>query len=82
MYEINVSAEDYRNYILNGADRNRAVNVNDTTVKVKKGDTIIFNIDTLCHILHIKTKFFRGSVDQVITGKLYGTQGIQFGKLS
>ena len=33
-YIINVSAEDYRNYILNGTDRNGSISGNDPTVKV------------------------------------------------
>ena len=82
MYEINVSAEDYRNYILNGNDRNGSVSGNDPTVTVKQGDTIIFNIDASRHPFYIKTKFSRGSDNQVITGKLVGTPGTQAGKLS
>ena len=69
-YTINVSAEDYRNYILNGTDRNGSVSGNDPTVKVNQGDTIIFNIDASRHPFYIKTKFSRGSGNQVITGKL------------
>ncbi len=48
-YTIDVSAEDYRNYILNGTDRNGSVSGNDPTVTVNKGDTIIFNIDASRH---------------------------------
>ena len=81
-YEINVSAEDYRNYILDGTDRYGSVSGNDPTVTVKKGDTIIFNIDASRHPFYIKTKFSRGSGNQVISGKLYGTPGTQSGKLS
>ena len=81
-YIINVSAEDYRNYILNGFDRNGSVSGNDPTVTVNKGDTIIFDIDASRHPFYIKTKFSRGSGNQVITGKLSGTPGIQSGKLS
>ena len=81
-YKINVSAEDYRNYILDGTDRNGSINGNDPTVTVKKGDTIIFNIDASRHPFYIKTKFSRGNGNQVITGKLSGTPGTQFGKLS
>ena len=81
-YIINVSAENYRNYILNGADRNGSVSGNDPTVTVNKGDTIIFNIDASRHPFYIKTKFSRGSGNQVITGKLSGTPGTQSGKLS
>ena len=81
-YKINVSAEDYRNYILNGTGRNGSVSGNDPTVTVNKGDTIIFNIDASRHPFYIKTKFSRGSGNQVITGKLSGTPGTQSGKLS
>ena len=80
-YTIDVSAEDYRNYILNGTDRNGSVSGNDPTVTVNKGDTIIFNIDASRHPFYIKTKFSRGSGNQVISGKLSGTLGIQSGKL-
>ena len=81
-YIINVLAEDYRNYILNGSDRNGSVSGYDPTVTLNKGDTIIFNIDALRHPFYIKTKFSRGSGNQVITGKLSGTPGTQSGKLS
>ena len=81
-YKINVSSEDYRNYILNGTDRNGSVSGNDPTVTVNKGDTIIFNVDASRHPFYIKTKFSRGSGNQVITGKLSGTPGTQSGKLS
>ena len=81
-YTIDVSAEDFRNYILNGTDRNGSVSGNDPTVTVNKGDTIIFNIDASRHPFYIKTKFSRGSGNQVITGKLSGTPGTQSGKLS
>ena len=81
-HTINVSAKDYRNYILNGTDRNGSVSGNDPTVTVNKGDTIIFNIDASRHPFYIKTKFSRGSGNQVITGKLSGTPGTQSGKLS
>ena len=81
-YTINVSAEDYRNYILNGTDRHGSVSGDDPTVKVNKGDTIIFNIDASRHPFYIKTKFSRGSGNQVITGKLSGNPGTQSGKLS
>ena len=82
MYIINVSAEDYRNYIINGFDRNGSVSGNDPTVTVNKGDTIIFDIDASRHPFYIKTKFSRGSGNQVITGKLTGTAGTQSGQLS
>ena len=81
-YKINVLAENYRNYILNGTDRNGSISGKDPTVTVKKGDTIIFNIDASRHPFYIKTKFSRGSGNQVITGKLNGTPGTQSGKLS
>ena len=38
-YKINVSAEDYRNYILSGTDRNGSITWNDPTITVYKGDT-------------------------------------------
>ena len=81
-FKINVSAEDYRNYILNGTDRNGSVSGNDPTVIVNKGDTIIFNIDASRHPFYIKTKFSRGGDNQVTTGKLTGTPGTQSGQLS
>ena len=81
-FKINVSSEDYRNYILNGTDRNGSVSGNDPTVTVNKGDTIIFNIDASRHPFYLKTKFSRGSDNQVITGKLSGTPGTQSGILS
>ena len=81
-YKINVSSEDYRNYILDGTDRNGSVSGNDPTVTVNKGDIIIFNVDASRHPFYIKTKFSRGSGNQVITGKLSGTPGTQSGKLS
>ena len=81
-YKINVSAEDYRNYILNGTDRNGSISGNDPIVTVNRGDTIIFNIEASRHPFYIKTKFSRGSGNQVITGKLSGTPGTQSGKLS
>ena len=81
-YTINVSAEDYRNYILNGTDRNGSVSGNDPTVTVNKGDTIIFNIDASRHPFYIKTEFSRGGGDQVTTGILSGTPGTQNGILS
>jgi len=81
-YKINVSAEDYRNYILNGTDRNGSVSGNDPTVTVNKGDTIIFDVDASRHPFYIKTEFSRGSGNQVITGTISGTPGTQNGKLS
>ena len=81
-YKINVSAEDYRNYILNGTDRNGSVSGNDPTVTVNKGDTIIFDVDASRHPFYIKTEFSRGGGDQVTTGTISGTPGTQNGKLS
>ena len=81
-YKINVSAENYRNYILNGTDRNGSVSGNDPTVTVKKGDTIIFNVNASRHPFYIKTEFSRGAGDQVTTGILSGTPGTQDGKLT
>ena len=81
-YKINVSAENYRNYILNGTDRNGSVSGNDPTVTVNKGDTIIFNINASRHPFYIKTEFSRGAGDQVTTGILSGTPGTQDGKLT
>ena len=81
-YTIDVTAEDYRNYILNGTDKNGSVSGNDPAITVNKGDTIIFNIDAPRHPFYIKTKFSRGSGNQVITGKVSGTPGTQSGKLS
>ena len=81
-YYIDVSAEDYRNYILNGTDRNGSVSGNDPKVTVNKGDTIIFDVDTSRHPFYIKTEFSRGDGNQVTTGKLSGTPGTQTGKLS
>ena len=46
------------------------------------GDTIIFIINASRHPLYIKTKFSRGSGNQVITDKLTGTPGTQSGQLS
>ena len=81
-YIIDVSAESYRNYILSGTDRNGSVSGNDPTVTVKKGDTIIFNVDASRHPFYIKTEFSRGSSNQVTTGTLSGTPGTQAGKLA
>ena len=52
-YNINVSSEDYRNYILNGSDRKGSVTGNDPTVTVNKGDTIIFDVDASRHPFYI-----------------------------
>ena len=81
-YNIDVSAEDYRNYIFSGTDRNGSLSGNDPTVTVNKGDTIIFNIDALRHPFYIKTEFSRGGGNQVTTGTISGTPGTQAGKLS
>ena len=81
-YTINVWAEDYRNYILDGTDRNGSVRGEDPTVTVKKGDTIIFDVDASRHPFYIKTKFSRGGGDQVTTGIISGTPGTQNGKIS
>ena len=81
-FNIDVTAENYRNYILNGSDRNGSLSGNDPIVTVKKGDTIIFNVDASRHPFYIKSEFSRGSGNQVTTGKLSGTPGTQAGKLS
>ena len=80
--KIDVSAESYRNYILNGTDRNGSVSGNDPKVTVNKGDTIIFDVDTSRHPFYIKIEFSRGGGDQVTTGTISGTHGTQNGKLS
>ena len=82
VFKIDVSAESYRNYILSGTDRNGSISGEDPTVTLNKGDTIIFDVDASRHPFYIKTKFSRGSGNQVITGKLSGTPGTQSGKLS
>ena len=81
-YKINVSAEDNRNYILNGTDRNGSVSGNDPTVTFNKGDTIIFDVDASRHPFYIKTDFSRGGGNQVTTGRLSGTPGTQNGILA
>ena len=81
-FNIDVTAENFRNYILNGTDRNGSLSGNDPTVTVNKGDTIIFNVDASRHPFYIKTEFSRGVGNQVTTGKLSGTPGTQAGKLS
>ena len=81
-YKIDVSAESYRDYILSGTDRNGSVSGNDPTVTVKKGDTIIFDIDASRHPFYIKTVFSRGGGDQVTTGILSGAPGTQNGTIS
>ena len=82
VFKIEVSAESYRNYILNGTDRNGSVSGNDPKVTVNKGDTIIFDVDTSRHPFYIKTEFSRGGGDQVTKGTISGTPGTQNGKLS
>ena len=81
-FNIDVTAESYRNYILNGTDRNGSLSGNDPIVTVNRGDTIIFNIDATRHPFYIKTEFSRGGGNQVTTGRLFGTPGTQAGKLS
>ena len=81
-FKIDVSAEGYRDYILSGTDRKGSVSGNDPTVTVKKGDTIIFDVDASRHPFYIKTEFSRGGDDQVTTGILSGTPGTQNGILS
>ena len=81
-YNINVSAEDYRNYILSGTDRNGSVTGNDPTITINKGDTIIFNVDASRHPFYLKTEISRGSGNQVKTGTISGIPGTQAGKLS
>ena len=82
VFKIYVSAESYKNYILNGTDKNGSVSGNDPTVTVDKGDTIIFDIDATRHPFYIKTEFSRGGGNQVSTGRLSGTPGTQNGKLA
>ena len=81
-FNIDVKAENYRNYILNGTDRNGSVSGEDPTVTVNKGDTIIFDVDASRHPFYIKAEFSRGGGDQVTTGTISGTPGTQNGKLS
>ena len=66
-FNISVSAESYKNYILSGTDRNGSVSGNDPTVTVDKGDTIIFDVDASRHPFYIKTEFSRGGGDQVLS---------------
>ena len=49
---------------------------------MKKGDTIIFDVNASRHPFYIKTKFSRGGGDQVTTGIISGTPGTQNGKIS
>ena len=81
-FKIEVTAESYRNYIMNGTDRNGSVSGKDPKITVNKGDTIIFDINASRHPFYIKTEFNRGSGDQVTTGTISGTPGTQNGKLS
>ena len=81
-YKIDISAENYRDYILSGTDRNGSVSGEDPTVTVNKWDTIIFDVDASRHPFYIKTQFSRGGGDQVVTGTILGTPGTQNGKLS
>ena len=82
IFKIKVSAEGYRNYILNGTDRKGTVIGNDPTVTVNKGDTIIFDVNASRHPFYIKKEFSRGAGAQVTTGTIVGTPGTQNGKLS
>ena len=81
-FDIAVSAESHRNYILSGRDRNGPVKGSDPTVTVNKGDTIIFDIDANRHPFYIKTEFTRGELNQVTSGIISGTAGTQNGKIS
>ena len=81
-FDIDVSAESYRNYILSGRDRNGLVKGSDPMVTVNKGDTIIFDIDSNRHPFYIKTEFSRGELNQVTSGMISGTNGTQNGKIS
>ena len=82
IFKIEVSAENYRNYILSGTDRNGFVSGNDPTVTINKGDTIVFDIDASRHPFYIKTEFSSGGGDQVTKGTLSGSPGTQNGNLS
>ena len=82
VFKIDVSAESSRNYFLIGTDRNGSVNREDPTVKVNRGDKIIFDVDASRHPFYIKTEFSRGAGDQVITGIITGTPGTQNGTIS
>ena len=63
-YTINVSAEDYRNYILNGTDRNGSVSGNNVTVTLNVGDTVNFSVSASGHPFFIKTAATTGTGDQ------------------
>ena len=82
IFKIDLSAEGYRDYILSGTDRKGSVSGNHPIVTVKKGDTIIFDVGASRHLFYIKTEFSRGGGDQVTTGIISGTPGIQNGTLS
>ena len=82
IYNMDVSAKDYRNYILSGTDRNGTVSGNDPTVTIKSGDTIVFNVNASRHPFYLKNEFSRGDGNQVTTGKISGTPGTQAGILS
>ena len=81
IFKIKVSAESYRNYILNGTDRKGSVSGKNPTVTINQGDTIIFDVDAARHPLYIKTTFSSGSFDQVTSGIISGNPGTQNGKL-
>tara|TARA_Y100000768_G_C23738434_1_gene568234 strand:- start:271 stop:489 length:219 start_codon:yes stop_codon:yes gene_type:complete len=66
-FKIGVSAESYRNYVLNGTDRNGSISENDPKVTVNKGYTIIFSVNASRHPFYVKTEIYRGSGNQVIT---------------
>ena len=48
-YSISVSAQSSSNYILSGTDLNGAVNGNDPSITINKGDTINFNVAASGH---------------------------------
>ena len=66
-FKIGVSAESYRNYVLNGTDRNGSISENDLKVTLNKGYTIIFSVNASRHPFYVKTEIYRGSGNQVIT---------------
>ena len=81
-FKIGVSAESFRNYVLNGTNRNGSVSENDPKVTVNKGDTIIFSVNASRHPFYVKTEIYWGSSNQVITWKLSGMPGTQNGNLA
>ena len=81
-FNISVSAESYKNYILSGTDRNGSVSGNDPTVTVTAGDTINFSVGAPGHPFYIKTSYVGGSGSQVSTGTVTGTQGTTNSTLS